>query len=145
MNLHKYAASVGKTSTNPFEYALNNPVRFTDPSGLLVLIGYRPILGTLGLFYHTFLVLIPDNPDDFSDDPLFFQPDSDTPLLASLSAQPQFPGNPNWGNLISSPNSPGDYTFPADYVSFTYPISPPLGESDTEFIQDLESLSQSYT
>ena len=149
MNLNKYAGSVGKTSTNPYEYALNNPVRFTDPSGLLVLIGYRPILSTAGVFYHTFLLLVPDNPSDFSDDPLFFKQDSDEPLMASLSALPQNEdsGNlfsNNWGNLINTTNSPGDYTLPA-IVSLYSPISTPPGETDTEFIEDLLDLSRSYT
>jgi hypothetical protein len=84
----------------------------------------------LGVGYHRFLILTPDNPADFKDNPRFTTPQGRS-NIATVSGQPLNENcNPICGNLTSKPNTDLD-----SEVLGKVTIEPPKESlSDTEFI-----------
>jgi len=96
-------------SNNLYKYCFNSPNNLIDPLGLWVAIGTRQEFGS---GYHTVIILHPDNPANFENDPNFrgrFYRNANGELEAILSAGPN--RRPNlrsllFGNLVSNRNNP---------------------------------------
>jgi RHS repeat-associated protein len=118
---------------NLYGYAGNNPVSWIDPLGLAVYVGEHTVLG-LPSVYHLVIVLQPDNPSAFADNPLFIN------NLATLGGEPtgKFP---NLGNLAGKPNYDGDK--PCKLKNLRRVPTPP-GMTDSQFIQALINAANSY-
>ena len=122
------------------QYVANNPLRWTDPSGLAVYVGEHGAMFPRDPLQHTAIVLQPDNPADFN-----FRNNTST-----LGGQPGGSWWTSWsifGNLRSSPNNPGDSPGtacqPGPLKNLTLVPTPP-GMTDTQFIKSLINASNSY-
>jgi RHS repeat-associated protein len=122
---------------NLYVYVGGEPVVGTDPSGLAVFVGQHTVWNSP--FSHNAIVLEPDNPEDFANNPLFR---STCGKLATLGAQPFGSGVIGlFGGLVFEPNWPTDTLSGLQYLT---PVAAPVGESDTEFIRALISAAYRY-
>ncbi len=109
-----------------YRYAWNSPSHFTDPFGLRVQIGGRPVPHTPG--QHTVIVVTPDD-----GGPVFW-----------LSAEPEHQPtatNPNFGRLIGYLNDPNDA--PANLSNLT-DIEDPQNRSDKQLINAIVQAAGRY-
>ncbi len=126
-------------SFNRYAYGDNNPYKYVDPDGRRVVLSGHVAASPGGHFtsptsYHLSVVLIPDRPQDFKDR-TGWTPGADGKISATLG------GQPSSGNLISSPNNPGDRL---EKGAFQQDISAPEGMSDTDFVNRLIGAAGSY-
>ena len=136
-----------RSGINFYTYDGNNPVNASDPSGLDAFLAAQPVINLAGYdvpAYHTAIVLIPNNPEDFSSQPGWTDLGGSS-ILSTLSAQPStgFTAGTLFGqgNLISTPNWPNDqFQNLSQYV----PIQTPNGMTDTQFINALINAAGSY-
>lgn len=139
---------------NLYDYVGNNPVNWIDSLGLRVYVFYHPAFFAQDPANHSAIVLNPDNPSDFSNNPLFGKSGGQ---LATLGGQPSGFGssffNPlsntfmdPFGNLVSKPNYPGDQPNLKSCSSLNnlVPVQPPPGMSDSQFINSLINAANSY-
>ena len=123
---------------NLYTYTLNNPINWFDPYGLWVAIGERRI----GPGGHTVIIIHPDNPGEFENDPRFYR-NSKGELEATLSAGPN--KRPRWsspwGTLTATPNSPDDRR---EDLRNSQRILDPLHRSDSQLIRDIFKSADKY-
>jgi hypothetical protein len=123
---------------NRFAYGLNNPLKYVDLSGEKVEQAQKDVTifgARVGV--HRFLLLTPDNPSDFSDNPRFVK-NSEGQQTTTVSGQPE--GSfPNFGNLVSRPNSDIN-----SHITERATVTSPKGESDTDFIKNILKAEASY-
>jgi RHS repeat-associated protein len=121
---------------NRYTYTLNNPLKYLDFSGQKVELAEKSVAG---LGRHRFLILTPDNPADFKDNPRFVAPSQGASKISTVSGQPERPC-PDCGNLVSRPNSDLNSKILAKVT-----IEPPQeGLSDTDFIKAILRAEASY-
>jgi hypothetical protein len=102
-----------------------------------VYLGEHSVSGTS--FDHNAILLLPDNPSDFANDPLFQATGGKS---ATLGAQPFGPNVIGlFGGLQFKPNHPGDAQC---YLHDFALVRPPHGESDTAFIRALIAAARRY-
>ncbi|MDQ6799857.1 MAG: hypothetical protein M3041_03370, partial [Acidobacteriota bacterium] len=132
----------GGGDTSLYSYGSNDPVNTLDETGLAVYVGAHPAVFPGDPEYHTDLVLQPDNPGAFANNPLFTASHG---ALVTLGGQAW--GPMNWwrpslfGTLQFRPNYPGDD--PSRSSTLTG-VSCPAGMSDTDFINRLISAAGRY-
>lgn len=148
--------------TNLVRYANNQPISQKDPYGTDVWVAEHtiPAVNGIGNYYHRAIILAPNNPRDFANEPLFKQTHysdlSGKPMLdskrdpalvgkvATLGGEPNgkhFNKNPIFGNLIGVDNFSGDA--PDQLVHWTL-VKTPKGKTDTEFIRGLIDAAHRY-
>ena len=129
---------------NLYGFVNNNPAGFIDSLGLYVFVGNHPVgkpadpCNKSTLPNHAAIVLMPDNPQDFRNNPLF-----NNDFIATIGGQPNgggFDMNP-FGTLQTSFNNPGDQ--PQNLTDLTLVPTPP-GMTDTQFINNLLNAANSY-
>jgi RHS repeat-associated protein len=130
---------------NLYGYVLNNSTNWIDPLGLDVFVGEHPgvINNSHNPLNHAAIILRPNNPADFADNPLFAATGGKEATLGGQAfggPWTAFIGSP-YGNLRSAPNYPADA--PATLSNIT-PVNCPSGKSDSEFINDLIRAATSY-
>jgi RHS repeat-associated protein len=147
---------------NLVRYASNQPISQKDPYGTDVWVAEHtiPAVKGIGNFYHRAIILAPNNPQDFANDPLFKQTHysdlSGKPMLdskrdpamvgrvATLGGEPNgknFNKNPIFGNLIGVDNFSGDAP---DQLEHWTLVKTPKGMTDTEFIRRLIDAAHRY-
>ncbi|MDP2922091.1 MAG: RHS repeat-associated core domain-containing protein [Candidatus Omnitrophota bacterium] len=125
---------------NMYLYCKNDPVNAIDPLGLWVALGNREAAPG---GYHTVIILHPDNPNDFVNDPRFHR-NSKGELEATLSANPNNKPNLNsfFGNLVANPtNFAPDRT---NNLKNIQRILDPKRRSDSQLINDFLSSAGKY-
>jgi len=122
---------------NTYAYTGDNSLKYDDPTGQAVYI-YSDQVTTLTSppSDHLYILLVPDNPQDFSNVGGFL-PLGNGGLWGSLSAHPEFD---LFGNLAFTPNYPGN-DFGGEYRAT---VKPPCGETDTQFIRNLIIAADKY-
>jgi RHS repeat-associated protein len=133
---------IGYTAgNNLYAYVGNDPLNMTDSSGLDALLGQHSAIFPGDPFYHGVIVLRPDNPSDFADNPLFGVTQGREATLGAQAFGGSISLGRPLGNLHSTPNYPSDA--PANLPNLTR-IEKPPGMTDTQFIQSLISAANSY-
>jgi RHS repeat-associated protein len=132
---------------NLHRFVGDNPINEIDTDGLAVYVYYHPVGQISGdPFYHTAIVLRPDNPSDFADNPLF----ADTGgQQATLGAQPGGFGTSlisPFGSLSGQNNFPGDNPSVGSCNSNNklIPVQTPTGMTDAQFINALINSAGTY-
>jgi len=128
--------------TNLYGYVSNNPVNWVDPWGLKVLVGQHPafVNNEYNPFNHAAIVLAPDNPADFANNPIFNK--TNTATLGAQGFGPGFNSFFAWfGGLKGEINYQDDC--PSKLNDLTE-VSTPKGMSDTEFIKALLKAAALY-
>jgi RHS repeat-associated protein len=125
---------------NTYTYALNNPLYWTDPQGLEVLVGQHPAFlnSPNNPFNHAAIVLRPDNPGEFANHPLFQHSKGQ---WATIGGQAFGDGWGLFGRLTSAFNYDGDS--PNNLNNKTRVCSLD-GQTDSEFILNLIDIAESY-
>jgi RHS repeat-associated protein len=141
----------GGGDTNLQAYVGNNPINAIDPTGTKVLVGQHPAFfpTKLNPFNHTAIVLRPDNPNAFKNNPLFQATNGREATLGGQLNGPVDECDPTqdsriprpFGNLIGAPNYPGDNPSKLDNLT---EVTAPLGQTDTQFINSLINAAASY-
>ncbi|MDZ4210365.1 MAG: RHS repeat-associated core domain-containing protein, partial [Methylotenera sp.] len=132
---------------NFYAYVDNNPVNANDPSGKDAYLGAKPIDAPSILTnnaYHTVLVLMPNNPQDFANRS-GWQTLSNGQIISTLSGQPK----DGFSVATLTGQSKLNYTpnFPKDQIqnlTELQRISTPKGMTDTQFISGLIQTAGSY-
>lgn len=133
---------------NLYSYAHMNPIKLLDSNGKVVLIGGHVAADPLGYLtkpdsYHLYLILIPDNPKDFSNKTNWLN-DPHGYMIQTLGGQKG--GNAKWynyfGNLQSAFNYKDDSIANAAFLQV---VETPKGMTDTQFISNLSNAAASYT
>jgi RHS repeat-associated protein len=123
---------------NPYVYALDNPITNRDPNGRKVELISRPVFNVGGLLVdeHTFFLITPDNPSSIQI--------QGVPSGATAFTMGGYPaGNPLWTKLtksIGTADSTGldtEYAFNNGKTLNRVTITPPSGQSDTQFINGM--------
>ena len=127
--------------SNPFAYANDNPLRWTDPAGLAVYIGQHPAFFPFDPMNHAAIVLKPDHPEDFPD-----LPSRECTCLggkvATLGGQAfGSKRGRSFGALWGVFNFPGDD--PCKLHNLTK-VEPPIGMNDSQFIAALIGAARRY-
>lgn len=132
---------------NFFAYVENNPVNANDPSGLEAYLGAKPISGfpdEKAAPHHTVIVLIPNNPGDFSNR-TGWKDLGNGYIISTLSGQPKdgatqttFTGQ---SKLTYTPNWPQDQI---QNLTELQRIPTPTGMTDTQHISGLINSAASY-
>lgn len=125
---------------NRYSYCLNNPLKYIDPLGLWVAIGSRDAVPTM---YHTVIIIHPDNPSDFENNPNFsnrFYRNSKGELEATLSANPRFKKFIAL-KLVATPKILNDRPEKLDYMQR---VLDPKKRSDTQLIKDIFASADKY-
>jgi len=122
---------------NRYTYGNNNPYKYVDPDGEEALVGHHPAFSNNdnNPFYHTAIVLRPDNPSDFTNHRLFKATNGKEATLGGQLAFLPFP------TLVGKPNYAGDKP---NLLSNLTTIKRPGGMTDTDFINSLISASERY-
>ncbi len=123
---------------NSYSYARDNPITKSDPSGLLVQLESRPVFNIGGYYVgeHTFFLVTPDHPSEVH---IAGVPEGTKAF--TLGAYPG--GNPLWTHLdkqIGFSDSKGmdtKYAFGNTPIINQTTITPPEGQSDTQFINNM--------
>jgi RHS repeat-associated protein len=132
---------------NLYSYAHMNPIKLLDINGKVVIIGGHVAAEPLGYItkpdsYHLYLILIPDNPQDFTNRAGWIN-DPHGYMYATIGGQKG--GNSNWynylGNLQSAFNYESDSLVNA---TFSQILKTPKGMTDTQFINNLYNAAASY-
>ena len=120
---------------NLYGYAANNPIIDIDTDGLRVFIWTRPAFGVSPyLGNHTVIVLIPDNTNDFTNNPIFAL--TNGAFQATLEGQMYI----NGVNLFGMTN----YSTPPVGTTSLFPVSRPPDMTDTQLINNLLGSASSY-
>ena len=123
---------------NTYQYVGGNPFKWTDRRGLNVYVGERGAFFPGDPLNHTTLLLVPNNPSDFANNPLF---QATNGQLATLGAQAFGPGDGPFGSLTSTPNNPADALC---HLTAARLVQTPAGMTDSDFINNLIDASNSY-
>ncbi len=125
---------------NTYGYAMSNPLLGIDPLGLEVFVGQHPafLASPNNPVNHAAIVLMPDNPRDFIDHPVFKHSNGQ---WASIGGQAFGEGRGIFGRLTGEFNYPGDS--PQSLNDLTA-VCRPEGQSDAEFILNLVNIAKTY-
>jgi hypothetical protein len=127
---------------NSYSYARNNPITYKDVDGRKVELASRPVfdIGARSIGAHTFFILTPDNPNAVhvegvpSGTTAFtlgaYNPNALSPLTNKLE---------KGIGTKDSPNTDSPYAFDGAAVINKTTITPPKGQSDTDFINNMGS------
>eukprot|EP00828_Plagiopyla_frontata_P018123 TRINITY_DN23323_c0_g1_i1.p1 TRINITY_DN23323_c0_g1~~TRINITY_DN23323_c0_g1_i1.p1 ORF type:complete len:210 (-),score=32.48 TRINITY_DN23323_c0_g1_i1:140-769(-) len=133
---------------SPYTYCASNPANIVDPDGKVAILATRALKGIWGIGgNHSFIVLIPDNPEDFTDYNLI---DVSGPkgiskgmIIGAYNEETKF-GN----KLIAKQNQYDDYdaeTWNSGAVLNTYILEPPGPVQDTNFLKDIIGSAKKYS
>jgi hypothetical protein len=116
----------------------NDAVNNIDPSGLEIFVGQHGAFFPANPLNHAAIVLRPDNPKDFANNPLF----ANGAKEVTLGAQAFGPGVTGlFGGLESKPNYPGDSSSSLKDLT---KVNRPANMSDTQFINAVLDASSRY-
>ena len=159
-----YRANLGKWQTadplgypdgwNNFAYVNNGVTMAIDWLGTEVRLCQRGLLGLGNTFNHTWLDLVPDNPQDFADNPQLNPSDDPNRNRGTVSGMPDGQGGSSGsGSSGSSGSSAGDNLISVPNADINYPnnddgnfiiIPTPEGMTDTEFIDRILNAQNQY-
>ena len=129
---------VDPQNQNSYSYARNNPIIGSDPSGLIVELMSRPVFEIKGrdVGVHTFFKVTPDHPDQININGL--------PMgTKEFTFGAYHSGSNWWDNKLSKQigtkesGSDNTYAFGDGKIINSTIITPPEGQNDTQFINNM--------
>ena len=126
---------VDPQSLDSYSYAKDSPITSSDPTGLTVILESTAVKGNNEAYLgaHTFFLVIPDHPSEINIAGVSANSNKFT-----FSGEPSGSGFPGTGNTLTKQiNFDLKNAFNSSKVLNSQIISPPAGENDTQFINNL--------